>query len=279
MREKKIIRVFPYRTSFTPADPYVFIGYPTFLIPEHDEVHVSCTFTWDEAKCEELAFQWEGFTNKPVKLGGVAYGSPCEDFVQGMYVKPNIIFTSRGCNNNCPFCIVPRNEGRLRELPICQGNIIQDNNFLQCSRSHKEKVFEMLKTQRGIEFRGGLEAGLIDDHFVENVRGLHIKRLWLACDSEDTIPEFKKAMAKLKDVFPRDKISCYCLSYGRNMEKDEARALTIYEEGAMPFVQLYQRPTDTKTKYSKEWNEFQRNWSRPAIIKNHVNDLLQGEKK
>ena len=170
--------------------------------------------------------------------------------------------------------MVPKCEGKLKELPVKEGNIIQDNNFLQCSRTHKEKVFEMLKTQRGIEFRGGLEAELIDDHFIENVRGLHLKRLWLACDSEDTVPEFKKAMEKLRKIFPRDKVSCYCLSYGRNMEKDEARALMIYEEGAMPFVQLYQRPSDTRTKYSKEWNDFQRNWSRPAITKRHANKLL-----
>ena len=89
---------------------------------------------------------------------------------------------------------------------------------------------------------GGLEAELIDDHFIENASQLHIKRLWLACDSDSTIPEFKRAMAKLRKAFPRDKIYCYCLSYGRDMEKDEARARMIYEEGAIPFVQLYQKP-------------------------------------
>ena len=82
------------------------------------EIHVSCTFTWDKSLCEGLAYQWEGRTNKPVKLGGVAYGSPAEDFVQGMYIRDNAVFTSRGCNNNCPWCIVPKTEGRLKELPI-----------------------------------------------------------------------------------------------------------------------------------------------------------------
>ena len=33
------------------------------------------------------------------------------------------------CNNNCPWCIVPKIEGKLKELPIVPGNIIQDNNF------------------------------------------------------------------------------------------------------------------------------------------------------
>ena len=67
-----IIRVFPRLTSYTPIDEYAFVGMPPFpsMIPEHDEVHISCTFTWDMDYAEELAFQWEGVTNKPVKLGG-----------------------------------------------------------------------------------------------------------------------------------------------------------------------------------------------------------------
>lgn len=32
-------------------------------------------------------------------------------------------------------------------------------------------------------------------------------------------------------------------------------------------VQLYQRPGSTKTSYSREWHDFQREWSRPMIIK------------
>lgn len=83
----KIIRVFPRRTSYTPDDDMAFVGMPPIIMPEHEEIHVSCTFSWDKALCEELAFQWEGRTNKPVKLGGPAYGSPAEDFRQGLYIK------------------------------------------------------------------------------------------------------------------------------------------------------------------------------------------------
>lgn len=108
-----IIRVFPNRNSYTPTDGYAFYGMPPIkaMIPEHNEVHISCAFTWDKGLCEELAFQWEGATNRPVKLGGPAFGSPAEDFKPGMYIKPNIAFTTRGCNNNCPWCCVPKLEG------------------------------------------------------------------------------------------------------------------------------------------------------------------------
>ena len=267
----KIIRVFPRKTSYIPDDDYTFFDVPPLpaLIPEHDEVHISCTFTWDRAKAEELAFQWEAATTKPVKIGGPAYNSPATDFVQGLYVKKNIIFTTRGCNNSCPWCFVPTIEGGFRELDdIPVGNVIQDNNFLQASRKHKNKVFDMLKTQRGICFRGGLEPDLIDDHFVDSIRGLKIKELWLACDTDSRLGLFKKGCEKLtKAGFDRRVIRCYALSYGKDMSADEARCEEIYASGAMPFVQLYQSGGDEKDRYPKEWREFQRNWSRPAIIK------------
>lgn len=268
---KKIIRVFPERTSYTPDDEYVFIGMPPFIIPEHDEAHISCTFSWDREYAKDLQYQWQGRTDKPVSLGGVAFGSPSENFVPGMYIKSNIIFTTRGCNNNCPWCIVPKLEGRLKELPIHTGNWIQDNNFLQASRQHKEKVFDMLRGQKQICFKGGLEANLIDDHFVDNVRSLRIKELWLACDTESSIPTFERACEKLRKAgFSREKIKCYVLSYGKDMVADENRCRRVYEAGAMPFMQLYRDFTDCKTEYTKDWNAFARQWQRPAAINAHM---------
>lgn len=272
---KKIIRVFPTRNSYTPTDNMAFVGMPPGLwIPEHDEVHISCAFTWDKPYCEELAYQWEGVTNKPVKLGGVAYGSPAEGFQQGMYVKQNIIFTSRGCNNNCQWCCVPKVEGKLKELPICEGNVIQDNNFLQTSRKHKEAVFAMLKGKHAICFKGGLEPDLIDDHFLHLLQGIgprNVKELWLACDTDARLPDFEYGCKKLASVgFTREKIHCYVLSYGKDRDKDEARARKVYEAGAMPFVQLYRDFTERKTEYSKDWEKWARMWQRPAATRQHM---------
>lgn len=166
-------------------------------------------------------------------------------------------------------------EGKLTELPIYEGNIIQDNNFLQCSRLHKDKVFEMLRKQRSIEFRGGLQSNLIDDHFVENVRSLHIRRLWMACDTDAALPVFKKAVDKLRNAgFDRNHISCYSL-IGHDMEKEEARNREIYLAGAMPFSQLERDFTRQKTKYPAEWNAFERRWQRPAIIKACMNEIYK----
>lgn len=279
--QKNILRVFPRQTSYTPDDDMAVVGMPGLVIPEHDEIHISCTFTWDKVYCEELAFQWEGQTNKPVKLGGPAFQSDTSEFVQGRYIKKNIIFTTRGCNNNCPWCCVPKLEGKLKELPIVQGNVIQDNNFLQASKRHKEKVFEMLKTQKKICFRGGLEADLIDDEFCDGLNSLYytlgsrkvsrISELWLACDTDNRLPAFKDACEKLQKAgFNREKIHCYVLSYGKDMDADEERARAVYEAGAMPFMQLYRDFSNQKTEYSAEWNAFARMWQRPAATRAHM---------
>ena len=267
----RIIRVFPKRTSYTPTDSYVFIGMPPFFLPEHNEVHVSCTFTWDRRECEEPHFQWQGRTDRPVELAGPAYNSPCEEFVQGMYIKSNIIFTTRGCNNACPWCCVPEREGRLKELSVLQGNIIQDNNFLQASKKHKDKVFEMLRGQKGVCFKGGLQADLVDDHFISNITSLRVSELWLACDTDAAVTSFKSACSKLRKAgFSREKIKCYVLSYGKNMDADEARARAVYEAGAMPFMQLYRDFSDRRTTYCADWNAFARQWQRPAAIRAHM---------
>lgn len=267
----RIIRVFPTRTSYTPTDDYAFYGPPELFIPKHDEVHVSCSFTWDKQRAENLAFQWEGRTNKPVKLGGPAFASSAKAFRQGLYLKPNIIFTSRGCNNCCPWCCAPKLEGSLKEyktIPI--GNVIQDNNFLQTSRVHKNNVYEMLKTQCGICFKGGLETDLVDDHFIEAARGLKIAELWLACDTDESLPKFTEACKKLaKAGFNQRKIKCYAL-IGDDMRSNEARLREIYRAGAMPFAQLYRDFTETKTQYSNEWNAFARMWQRPAATIAHM---------
>ena len=275
---ERILRVFPHRNSFTPEDEMVRIGFPDMLpLPGHDAVHISCVFTWDRELCEQMKATWETVTDRPVLLGGPAYESPCPDFTPGRYIRGGVTFTTRGCNNRCPWCSVPRIEGSLKELEdFAPGNIIQDNNFLQASERHKNRVFEMLKAQRGICFKGGLDADLLDDHFVNGIKDLRIKELWLACDTDEDIETVKKAIKKLTDAgYTRRKIFCFAL-IGANgtsdfeMDLAENRLTEIYQAGAMPFAQLYRDFSGTKTQYPKEWTQFARMWSRPPTIKAHM---------
>lgn len=105
-----IARVFPSRTAQTPVDDYAFVGNPPLFLPDDiTEVHVSVTFSWDLPEAERLCEAWERIA--PVKMGGPATGQRGEEFTPGMYVKQGVTFTSRGCPNNCWFCIVPKRDG------------------------------------------------------------------------------------------------------------------------------------------------------------------------
>ncbi len=113
----KIARVFPRQTSATPTDSMAFFDVPPMLgLPEIEEVHVSVAFTWDMAKAEWLAHQWE-IVGVPVKLGGPAFNLPSGDFVPGMYLKhgsmKNVCLDD---GSELGICEKPFNEGRDRLL-------------------------------------------------------------------------------------------------------------------------------------------------------------------
>jgi len=275
----KIARVFPKRTNMSPTDLDCYFSVPPCFIPKYDEIHISVVFTWDITYAEFLKKQWEQVCSI-VKIGGPAFNDSGGEFTPGLYTKQGITITSRGCPNNCSFCFVPKREGKIRELEIKEGNIIQDNNFLACSKQHRDKVFEMLKNKRAISFVGGLEPARITDEIVEQLRGLKIKDLWLAYDMPASDRFLEKAVNKLSKYFKRDKIRCYILiGYeGDTVEKAEARCRRAWEIGVLPFAQRYRIDSrDYKNSFlqkSKEWQDLARTWSRPAATKSHIKKTI-----
>lgn len=268
-----MIRVFPRRTAFTPTDEFAFVGDPPLWRPEADDVHISCTFTWDIVEAERLVRAWSQYY-PVVKLGGPAFGSPVDGFESGLYVREGVVFTTRGCNKRCPFCLVPEREGKLRLLDVTEGYIIQDNNLLQAPRSHIEKVFTMLKRQgKAAVFSGGIDSTLVDEWFVNELRGIRVNQLFLACDTDRAIRPLRRAVERLS-FLGCDKLRCYVL-IGYNGESPleaEARLREVWEAGCMPFAQLYQPPSDKKINYSQQWRDLARTWSRPAAMKALMND-------
>ena len=229
-------------------------------------MHISVIFTWDRNKAERLRAAWQQYY-PVVKVGGPAYDTPCNGFVPGLYIREGITFTSRGCNNHCPWCEVPKREGKIKALPIIHhGNIIQDNNLLQCSPAHLDKVFAMLRQQHKVELRG-LESQLLTDRTADQIRGLRLKQVFFAADTRQSIKPLRKALKLLQ--LPRDRVRCYVLlkfDLKETISDARERMELVWEAGAMPFAQLYQ-PADRYIAYPEEWRDFARTWSRPAAMK------------
>jgi len=262
----RIARVFPRRTSQSPTDELAFFEGPGLFPPEVDEVHVSVSFTYDIARAEWLAKQWEGIA--PVKIGGPAFGKPSGEFVPGRYVKQGITFTSRGCPNRCWFCSVHKREPKLIELPIVPGYVIQDDNLLACSQPHVEAVFKMLEAQKERpKFLGGIEARLLEPWHCEHFQRLNPESMYFAYDTKDDLEPLCYAGELLYNHgfgWPNRSPRCFVLIGSKNdtFDKAEKRFYETVCAGFWPQAMLWK---DENGNEDKAWRKFSREWARPAI--------------
>ena len=189
------------------------------------------------------------------------------EFTPGLFLREGYTITSRGCPNRCWFCSVWKRNSELRELPIKDGWIIQDDNLLACSDQHINSVFDMLKKQKHrSEFTGGLEARLLKDWHVERLVELKPKNIFMAYDTPDDYEPLIEAAHKLTERgFTRSTIYCYALTgYPKDtFDAAEKRMNQIIALGITPFSMLWR---NNKGEQSKDWRKFQRAWSRPALI-------------
>jgi len=276
-----MIRVFPRKTSATPSDNKVYFGGPELW--EYDggdrDVKISCTFTFDKPKAEFLAKQWDT-SGYHVSVGGPAYDDAGGEFIPGRFLRKGLVITSRGCNNNCWFCKVPKREGKLRELEIKDGWDLLDNNLLQCSRSHVVSVFNMLNRQdrrdannkrMGVKFTGGLESLELQDWHVDLIANLKPKpeMLYFAYDTLDDYDPLVEAAKKMKSIgFNNQRVGCYVLiGYPKDtIDKAFNRLQQVIDLNMMPYAMLY---ADQNKSQNPAWRTFQRDYVRPAIIRHN----------
>jgi len=219
-------------------------------MPNIDEIHVSATFSWDLPEAERLADLWSAIA--PTRLGGPATGMRGEDFTPGMYLREGDVITSRGCPNHCWFCVVPKRDGPLRELPIHEGWNLRDDNILACSEQHIRAVFAMLARQRGhkVCLSGGIEAAALQYWHAQLIASVHPDRCYLAYDSPADYAPLVEAVALLRRAEmeqgrPRIVwLRCYVLIGGPNdtPEKAQQRMDAVADLGVLPYPMLYRDP-------------------------------------
>lgn len=275
---KKIARVFPTKTSYSPTDDMCFFDVPGLFDFNRgiEEVHISTVFRWDLEKAERLADAWKIIA--PVKIGGPATRERADGFIPGMYLKNGITFTSRGCPNKCWFCSVWKRDGNIRELEtIHPGNIIQDDNFLATSIKHQQKVFKMLETQKQIQFAGGLDPKFFGKWQCEKLSKLSINQLFFAYDTPDDFePLLYASKLLIKHGFNRHKLRCYALiGYPKDtLDAAETRMFEMVSMGFYPMAMLYRDESGIFTQSNlKEWKKLQKHWARPAAISRMIKEI------
>ena len=261
-----MIRVFPRRTKWTPKDNLAFVGEPGLFRPPEQSVFISVTFTWDIPEAERLYRSWSRFY-PDVRLGGPAFDDPGDEFISGRFLEEGVTITSRGCTKTCPWCLVPAREGWIREIPVTNGWIIQDNNLLACKEDHIRSVFGMLGRQPKPARLMGLDAELLQDWHIPLLESIRLSDMWLACDYPGAIKHIKKASTMLSGFNIRKK-RCYVLIGfdGETTKQAEKRLEQVYQLGFLPFAMLYKSP-DLQHSWNDEWKKLQRKWSRPAAYR------------
>jgi hypothetical protein len=274
---KRILRVFPRKTSATPVDNMVYINRPPdMFVPECDEIHVSVAFTYDMRIAEALYTQWTA-VGVPVKIGGPAFGKPSGEFVPGRYLKYGYTITSRGCPNKCWFCSVWKREPKHIELKIKDGWNVLDDNLLAASEKHIRTVFDMLSKQpQAPIFTGGLEAKILKEWHVKRMKEIRTDRMFFAYDTPDDLEPLIEAGKLLKQYeFKRRQTCCYVLiGYkGDTIEKARKRIHQTIDAGFWPYAMLYK---DEQGREDKTWRQFQRTWCNKTIVGIQIKKYLGG---
>ena len=92
----------------------------------------------------------------------------------------SLIFSSRGCDNSCAFCAVPKLEGQLNSAKrsikrlVYPGHtriILLDNNFLQ-SPHWKDICNELEELDKYVDFNQGIDARLVTDEVAQCLSNL-----------------------------------------------------------------------------------------------------------
>lgn len=162
-------------------------------------------------------------------------------------------FLTRGCPNNCPFCIVCEKEGRcshkvanLSEWWNGQKNIVLcDPNLLAC-RDHMDLLRQLAESKAWVDMNQGLDARMLTMKNIEALNRIKIKTIHFAWDLMDRSPEIIKGLnlylehGRIKDQRRRE---VYVLTnFNTTMEENLYRIYTLDEMGYEPYVMVYDKP-------------------------------------
>lgn len=187
-------------------------------------------------------------------------------------------FLTRGCPNRCPWCVVPRKEGKIRpymdvdEIAI-EGRsnlVLMDNNILAAGDYAVEQLHKIIKRGYRIDFNQALDARLVTDDFAQllaKCKWLY-RRIRFGCDTHGQINECERAMSLINGhgykgeyflytMLNDDFQECYerlMYWWHRNRECRKAHTQNIY-----PYAQPYRDP-DNPNRPVPQWQKDMASW-------------------
>ena len=218
-------------------------------LEEYDRVYMSKVFTFSPDMDTVIRA-------KEVLRGGTGYkeyGSlppEIEATSPDYSIYPNytaaIGFLTRGCIRNCPWCIVPRKEGKIRpaatwqeiKRPDSREIVFLDNNVLACDHG-LQQIEEMGDQPVWVDFNQGLDARLITPDVAKLLARLHwIRHVRMSCDTESMLPVVISAAQNMANAgISRSRFWCYVLV--KDVQQAHKICITLDNWGIKPFAQPF----------------------------------------
>lgn len=212
----------------------------------------------------EIEHQYPDYSLYPEYTNGKAYG-----------------FLTRGCSNNCEFCIVSKKEGlcsvkvaNLNEWWKGQNEIILlDPNILAC-KDRKELLQQLIDSKAMVDFTQGLDARFCTVEICKMLKSIKTKQWHFAFDFMKNKKAIIRGLKNFKNVmgdkFPKDSsVSVYCLTnFNTTFDEDYERVLLLKEMGYSPDIRIYRKNTAPRlTKDLQRWcNNRLIYWAEPNFL-------------
>lgn len=116
-------------------------------------------------------------------------------------------YITRGCPNNCRWCVVPKKEGGIRayrtwEKLVRQDTdklVLMDNNILACEYGI-EQLESMIGSKYRIDLNQGMDARLVTEHVADILaRLLWIRFIRFSCDQKAQIDPVRRTVDLLME--------------------------------------------------------------------------------
>lgn len=222
------------------------------VIRNSDKVYASKVF--------DFAPDWRYLPDDAVK-GGTGYGLTTElspevercmpDYLLYPEWNAAIGFTTRGCVRSCPFCLVPRKEGKIRVVAEVESFwcgqseiVLLDNNLTAAPWYHFEStMLQLQRTGAKVDFSQGLDLRLLtNDHAALLAKVRLKKQIRFAWDNVGDEAAVRRGLEIIAKHMPLSRVMLYVLiGYNSTPDEDMHRVMTLRGLGVDPFVMPYNK--------------------------------------
>jgi hypothetical protein len=265
-----------------------------FDINEPDNVYISVVFNKNRGQAAGIATM---YPDAKVIIGGsgwdlqrelpeeIEYHFPDYDLYPSTYSQG---FSTRGCIRKCPFCIVPKKEGAIREAQHpyefhddrFDTIMLMDNNLFGAGRDWVNEVFSwFIRNGIKMDMTQGFDIRLLNEEYAKLLAEVkHAKGIRFAWDNITDEEQIVKGIKLLEDVGINLKhdVSFYVLAgYNTTFDQDLYRCNRLRDLGCNSYVMQYHKKDPRLRKLAKWANRRWAYWSGPFVEANHGGKKIQ----